>query len=106
MTATEVVAAAKAGNSADLANAQTKWKTNATHIADFLSGANPNWNKPDLEDMLFKHLDYTTDEVTAILSKNWAAGIDAYDKGEKHMLMFADVLSNGIIKQFPKKFKK
>jgi len=54
--------------------------------------------------MLYKHLDFVTNQVVARLNKNWKADIDAYDKGEEHMIKFADVLSDGIVKQFPEKF--
>jgi len=40
----------------------------------------------------------------ARINKNWAADIEAYDKCEDHMIAFADMLSEGIIKQFPEKF--
>lgn len=33
------------------------------------------------------------------------ADIEAYDKGEDHMISFVDVLIRGIIKQFLEKFK-
>ena len=62
--------------------------------------------KPELEAMLQKHLDLTTGEVVGRLKKDWAADIEAYDEGHAHMLMFADTLSNGIVKQFPNKFRK
>jgi len=48
----------------------------------------------------------TTGEVVARLKKDWTADIAAYDQGDAHMLMFADVLTKGILKQFPDKFKK
>ena len=104
--ATEVVAAAKAGDQATLAAAQAKWTGNGKDIAAFLSGANPNWPKADLESMLQKHLDLTTGEVVARLNKDWAADIRAYDEGHEHMLMFADTLTDGIAKQFPSKIGK
>lgn len=106
MIATEVVKAAKAGNNEDLAKANKKWNANADDIAVFLSSANPNWPKKALEDMLYKHLEYTTQEVVSRLKKNWPSDIEAYDKGHMHMLMFADTLTDGIVKQFPDKFKK
>lgn len=104
--ATEVVNAAKTGNSDGLKTAQAKWSANADDIAVFLSGANPNWAKKDLTDMLYKHLELTTGEVVSRLAKNWTADIDYYDKGHEHMLMFADALTDGIIMQFPEKFKR
>lgn len=104
--ATEVVKAAKAGEKTQLADAQNKWSANGKEIAAFLSGANPNWPKRTLEDMLQKHLDLTSGEVVGRLNKDWAADIKAYDDGHTHMLMFADVLTDGISKQFPAKFKK
>ena len=55
--------------------------------------------------MLYKHLQFVTDQAVARLNKDWKADIEAYDKGENHMIMFADVLTDGIIKQFPQKFK-
>jgi hypothetical protein len=105
LVATEVVKAAKAGNNEELAKANKKWYANADDIAAFLSSANPNWPKKALEDMLHKHLEYTTQEVVSRLKKDWAADIEAYDKGHEHMLMFADALTDGIVKQFPDKFK-
>jgi hypothetical protein len=106
LIATEVVAAAKAGNSDSLAVRQEKWNANGRDIAAFLSGANPNWNRQDLEGMLQKHLDLTTAEVVGRLGKDWAADIRAYDEGHEHMLMFADALTEGIAKQFPDQFRK
>jgi len=106
LVATEVVKAAKMGNNEDLTKANKKWYANADDIAVFLSGANPNWPKQVLADMLYKHLEYTTGEVVSRLKKDWAADIDYYDKGHVHMLMFADALTDGILQQFPDKFKK
>lgn len=40
------------------------------------------------------------------LNKDYAAGITAYDKGHDHILMMTDALADGIVKQFPGKFKK
>ena len=105
LIATEVVAAAKANDKQKLGDAQKKWSANGKDIAAFLSGANPNWPRKDLEDMLQKHLDLTSGEVVGRLKKDWAADIKSYDAGHVHMLMFADMLTDGIAKQFPDKFK-
>ena len=104
MIATEVVKAAKTGNNDQLTKAQSKWSTNGKDIAAFLSGANPNWPIKDLENMLQAHLDLTTGEVVARLEQDWVKDIKSYDEGHEHMLMFADMLTDGIAKQFPEKF--
>jgi len=104
--AAEVVQAAKAGNNDQLAAGQKKWASNADDIAKFLSGANPNWKEMDLKNMLHRHLDLTTAEVTSRLKKDWSADQKAYDDGHAHMLMFSDALTDGIAKQFPAKFAK
>src|SRR6185503_3691673 len=67
--AVDVVKAAKAGATTDLAQADTKWHVNADDIAAFLGGANPNWTKKDLTDMLYRHLELTTGEVVGRLKK-------------------------------------
>lgn len=105
LIAADVVKAAVAGKKDDLAAQQKRWTGNGKDIAAFLSGANPNWTRKSLEEMLQAHLDLTTGEVVGRLKKDWAADIKAYDEGHEHMLMFADMLSEGIKKQFPAKFK-
>jgi hypothetical protein len=106
LIAADIVKAAKAGDNDGVAKGQKKWLENADDISAFLSGANPNWSTQVLKDMLYKHLAYTTTEVVSRLNKDWTADIEAYDKGHAHMLMFADALTDGIIKQFPEKFMK
>jgi hypothetical protein len=104
LIAVDVVKAAKADNKVQLADAQTKWSANGKDIAAFLSAANPNLPRKELEEMLQKHLDLTSGEVVSRLKQDWAADIKAYDEGHAHMLMFADMLTDGIVKQFPTKF--
>jgi hypothetical protein len=100
----QVVEAAKNNNKADLDKYGKLWYKNADDISDFLSGANPNLSNSELKDMLHKHLDFVTAQVTARLNKDWKADVANYDKGEDHMIKFADIITNGIFKQFPEKF--
>ena len=105
-TAAEVVAAAKANDTAKMADANKRWFANADQIAEFLSGANPkNWPKADMTKMMHDHLNLTTAEVQARLKGDWAADVKAYDTVHEQILRMADMLSAGIISQFPKKFK-
>jgi hypothetical protein len=52
-----------------------------------------------------KHLDLTLAEAVARLHGDWPADIAAYEQVHQEILHMADMLSIGIIEQFPKKFK-
>jgi len=104
-TAAEVVAAAKANDSAKLTDANKRWFANAEQIADFLSTANPkNWPQAEMRSMMREHLDLTTKEAVARLHGDWAGDVAAYDAVHQQILKMADGLSMGIINQFPTKF--
>lgn len=102
--AVDVIKFAKAGDKANQSQADAKWKKNGEEIADFLAKANPNWPRATLVDMMNKHLSTTTDEVVARLTKNWDADVRAFDAVYNHILMMADALTDGILKQHPQKF--
>lgn len=105
LTAADLVTAAKAGNSINVQAASARWYTNSDEIADFLSGANPaNWPRETLRAEMRHHLDLTLQEAQARLGGNWAADIAAYDAIHLHILAMADMLSAGIIAQFPRRF--
>ena len=103
--AVDVIKAAKAGDQAAQKQANDKWQQNAVDIATFLSKANPNWPNSVLVNRMKMHLATTTDEVVARLKHDWEADVRAYDAVYNHILMMADALSDGIVKQFPEKFK-
>lgn len=104
LLAGKVVTAAKSGNQANLKKFNTEWYKNADDIAQFLSSANPNWSNAELKDLLYTHLKFVTDEAVARIKKDWDADILTYDEGEDHIIKMADILAEGIIKQFPNKF--
>lgn len=101
----DVVNAAKAGDNAKLGAANKRWTANADEISIFLSKANPNWKLDDMKQMMHDHLKLTTDEAVARIKKDYVADIAAYDKVHNEILEMSDMLSAGIIKQFPAKFK-
>jgi hypothetical protein len=106
LIAVDLVAAAKAGDAAGLTDAQARWQANADAIAAFLSDANPrHWPRDEMAAMMRLHLETTTAEALARLHGDWAADIVAYDAVQAHILRMADMLSDGIIGQFPERFR-
>jgi hypothetical protein len=106
LIAVDVLAAAKAGDTSGLAKAQARWTRNADQVAGFLSSANPTaWPRAEMRGMMRHHLKLTTDEAVARLTGEWSADVRAYGKIQAQILDMADMLSAGIISQFPQRFR-
>jgi len=104
--AADVLVAAKAGDSDALNAALERWYDNGNEIAAFLNAANPrNWPLDEMRQMMREHLDLTTAEAVARLSGDWDADVKAYDRAHEQVLQMADMLSEGIVDQFPARFR-
>lgn len=104
--AVTLMSAAKSGDDAATAKAKTAWYVNGNQVADFLSSANPkSWSKSAMRSMMKAHLDQTLNEAVNRLNGRFAADIRDYDRIHRHILMMADSLSAGIMRQFPKRFR-
>ncbi len=104
--AVAVLVAAKAGDQAQIKAATDAWYANGNEIADFLAKANPrNWPKREMRAMMKDHLDLTLREATHRLQGDFAADIRDYDRIHNQILEMADMLSEGIIRQFPGRFR-
>lgn len=105
LIAADLVTAARGGDTATVRTAVARWDGNAVQIADFLSAANPSsWPRETLRREMRHHLELTLRSAQARLRGDWAADIAAYDEIHQHILGMADVLSSGIVRQFPRQF--
>ncbi len=104
--AVELVKAAKAGNQKAVAAAEKRWYQNGKEIAKFLNEINPFISRDEFQKMFFEHLALTTQEAVLILQQDFKSSIAVFDKIESEALQMADTISIGIVKQFPKKFRK
>jgi len=106
LIAADVIAAAKAGDQQKLADAQARWDANADQIAATLNTVNPHyWKLGAMKAEMHRHLKLTTEEAVARLHGNWNADVVAYDKVVNHILHMSDMLTNGIVEQFPSRFR-
>jgi hypothetical protein len=106
LIAAEVIAAAKAGDAARLADAQARWSANGDDIAELLASVNPrHWKLAVMKAELRMHLKLTTEEAVARLQGDWNADVAAYDRIHRHALHLSDALSKGLIRQFPRRFR-
>jgi len=106
LIAADVIAAAKAGDRTKLANAQAGWTKNADEVAAILHRVNPrHWKLATVKAEMRMHLKLTTEEAVAHLKGDWVADVAAYDKVHRHILHMSDLLSNGLVAQFPRRFR-
>ena len=99
--AAELVQAAKAGNAEAAADAERRWYENASQIAEFLGSINPNWSAEDWNAMLNEHLELLQANVMSMIEGNYEESINGYDDIEAQALEMADMMAEGISKQFP-----
>lgn len=102
--AAELVIAAKAGDAEAAADAERRWYANADEIAHFLAGINPFWSEEEWRSMLYEHLALTKTEAVSRLTGDYETNIAIYDEIERQALGMADVMTQGIVRQFPCKF--
>lgn len=103
--AAELVKAAKAGDSTAAADAEKRWYANVDQIAAFLDGINPYWSVQEWQKMLYDHLAMTKTEAVDILTRKYADSISIFEDIEQEALAMADMMSQGIAKQFPPYFR-
>jgi hypothetical protein len=103
--AAQLLAAAKAGDVTGVTTAGTAWYADANQIAVFLNSAKPkNWPLSAMQSTMKQHLDLTLEEAVDRLGGNFPADIADYDQVHLEILAMADMLSSGIIAQFPERY--
>jgi hypothetical protein len=105
LIAVAILGDVKSGDTAALKKDNAAWYANANRISAFLHAANPHqWPLAALRKMMHRHLKLTTNEAVAELTGKFGASVHAYDMVEHEILGMADMLSTGIIAQFPGRF--
>lgn len=103
--AADLLVAAKTGVGFEAA--RDAWYANGDEIGAFLADANPRkWDRAEMQAMMADHLDLTLAEAVARLQGDYAADIAAYDEIHIQILHMADMLSDGIVAQFPSGFSR
>jgi len=102
----EMLHAAKNADAATFEDTVAHWYANADQVAEFLHEANPeHWRLKETKAILREYLDLTLEIAVARWNGDYAADIAASDKAHNQAIAIADMLSDGIIKQFPDRFR-
>jgi hypothetical protein len=104
--AVKVLQAAKSGDSARLHRAEAAWFTNGRQVADFLHAADPKFlSRSAARKMMTVHLGQVIGQAVDQLKGHYAAAARAFAPYIRHILAMADMISGGIIEQFPSRFR-
>ena len=104
--AVTLLEAAKSGDATATAKAKAAFYANGNRVARFLHHANPrHWSLHAMKRMMRTHLDQVVDLAVDQLQGRYRAGVRLYDVYIGHILDMADMLSMGIMEQFPARFR-
>jgi hypothetical protein len=104
--AVAVLAAAKSGDAAAIAKAKSAFYANGNQVASFLHTANPrHWSLKEMQTMMRVHLNQVVGLAVDQLSGHYGAAVSLYGAYIDHILEMADMLSEGIMQQFPGRFR-
>jgi hypothetical protein len=104
--AVKVLEAAKSGSQSKLAHAEAAWFKNGRQIADFLHKADPKFlSLPAARKMMKVHLNQVIQQAVDELQGKYLADARAFAPYIHHILEMADMISDGIIQEFPAKFR-
>lgn len=104
--AVDVLVAARSGDADKLNQAEAAWYANGREVADFLHAANPRFlSRAAARAMMKEHLDQVIEQAVDELHGDYAAGARAFGPYIRHILDMADMISGGIVRQFPARFR-
>ena len=104
--AVKVLEAAKSGDKHKLAQAEEAWFANGRQIADFLHAADPKFlSRAAARRMMRIHLNQVIEQAVDELEGKYRADARAFAPYIHHLLDMADMISGGIIQQFPGRFR-
>jgi hypothetical protein len=92
------------GNKAKQDAAVKSLTGNATEIAKFLSGANPNLPFDTVNGLLIAHGGHHLQQIQQLRAKQYTQEAQTWEAMKNHMYVIADALASGIAKQFPDRF--
>ncbi|MEO6075262.1 MAG: hypothetical protein ABIP56_00515 [Dokdonella sp.] len=101
----EHIDATAAANKAGQDSGSKDLMVNAGHIADFLSGANPNLPRDTVNSLFVGHAAHHMEQNQQLKDGQYAQEAKTWAAMRDHMYVIADALTAAIAKQFPDKFR-
>lgn len=103
--AIELVTAIMNADLTGASDAERRWYENAEEMATFLSSINPKWSEDDLQNMLQNHLEMITKAISDMMARNFSDSNMSFTNIERQTMDMADMMTYGIVNQFPEYFR-
>lgn len=97
--------AVRDGNTQGASDAENRMNNSAGQMVAFLASINPNWSASDLQNMFNDYMNLTKDQIASTMSQNFEDSINTFADTEIGALEMADMMAQGIVKQFPQYFR-
>jgi len=101
----DIMVAARDGDMAKVENLTKQWYINADEIAKMFANINPYYSQEEVRQMMYEHLRLTLLEVSTYIQGKFDQSIVYFDQIQAEAEQMADYFSQGLIKQFPDKFR-
>ncbi|NLY70413.1 MAG: hypothetical protein GX076_01810, partial [Clostridiales bacterium] len=88
------------GNTIEAEKSRIEWYKNADEIAKFLSQINPYWTRNEWQNAFYIHLEQIEELVDYLINQSYNAVVLITDEIERHALDMAEMMWEGLIKQF------
>lgn len=100
LIAAELVDTAIAGNRQLVEQLDKEWFRNADEIAQLMHEFFPSESKDMWQMMMHEHLTLTKEEAVLRIGKKYKENVAIYDSIQTQALVMADMIANGIVKEF------
>lgn len=97
----QVIDALKRGYPRDIQEQRERWYNTADEIAQFLYEINPNWEKSELQKILYDSENMIVTEAILIFTNQFRESIGEYYSIQEEALKMADFMAYGLFQQFP-----
>jgi hypothetical protein len=102
--ATGVMMSLKTTDTLSYNDVYNRWIGNADQIAQHFVSINPAWSLKDLQYAWYATLEYTAGQAIARMQENFEKEVMMFEEAHNEIIHISDMISNGIIQQFPMKF--
>ncbi len=100
-----IIRSTSRGSTLETEKEKKRMLNNINAITNYLSHINPYWKNEDLHKLFFLQVELLNNQIEYRLAENYPADIQNVDRSLSEAFTLANFLADGIILQFPERFR-